>query len=194
MRTLGKGVSRVESRADGKRKSRPKQPLSFRGAKRRGNPFSLKQQCFLHGVKETRIATASLRTGLAMTGRFTWGAVQGRAGRPGGRPLRMRNKVCGKTGRCGERTERCRWQRKRSERVAAVKILSVCRKAAPKFWAPQQGHPHPPSLLAPLPKEGWHGEAVTGGFFSRTSCNPSVGATLAVARGRGNRRSAASGG
>ena len=28
---------------------------------------SLKQQCFLHGVKETRIATASLRTGLAMT-------------------------------------------------------------------------------------------------------------------------------
>ena len=41
--------------------------LSFRGAKRRGNPFSLKQQCFLHGVKETRIATASLRTGLAMT-------------------------------------------------------------------------------------------------------------------------------
>ena len=67
VRTLGKGVSRVESRADGKRKSRPKQPLSFRGAKRRGNPFSLKQQCFLHGVKETRIATASLRTGLAMT-------------------------------------------------------------------------------------------------------------------------------
>ena len=59
VRTLGKGVSRVESRADGKRKSRPKQPLSFRGAKRRGNPFSLKQQCFLHGVKETRIATAS---------------------------------------------------------------------------------------------------------------------------------------
>ena len=35
-----------------------------------------------------RIATASVRTGLAMTGRFTWGAVQGRAGRPGGRPLR----------------------------------------------------------------------------------------------------------
>ena len=43
-------------------------------------------------------------------------------------------------GRCGERAERCRWQRKRSERVAAVKILSVRRKAAQKFWAPQQGH------------------------------------------------------
>ena len=43
-------------------------------------------------------------------------------------------------GRCGERTERCRWQRKRSERVAAVKILSVRRKAAQKFWAPQQDH------------------------------------------------------
>ena len=43
-------------------------------------------------------------------------------------------------GRCGERTERCRWQRKRSERVAAVKISSVRRKAAQKFWAPQQDH------------------------------------------------------
>ena len=43
-------------------------------------------------------------------------------------------------GRCGERTERCQWQRKRSERVAAVKISSVRRKAAQKFWAPQQGH------------------------------------------------------
>ena len=42
--------------------------------------------------------------------------------------------------RCGERTERCRWQRKRSERVAAVKIFSVRRKTAQKFWAPQQGH------------------------------------------------------
>ena len=61
------GVARVTTQAEWKRKSRPKQPLSFRGAKRRGNPFSLKQQCFLHGVKETRIATASLRTGLAMT-------------------------------------------------------------------------------------------------------------------------------
>ena len=44
------------------------------------------------------------------------------------------------SGRCGERTERCRWQRKRSERVAAVKISSVRRKAAQKIWAPQQGH------------------------------------------------------
>ena len=53
---------------------------------------------------------------------FTRGAVQ----------------IC--SGRCGERTERCQWQRKRSERVAAVKILSVRRKAAQKFWAPQQDH------------------------------------------------------
>ena len=45
-----------------------------------------------------------------------------------------------RSGRCGERTERCQWQRKRSERVAAVKILSVRRKAAQKFWAPQQDH------------------------------------------------------
>ena len=42
---------------------------------------------------------------------------------------------------CGERIERCRWQKKRDERVAAVKILSGRRKAAPKFWAPQQDHP-----------------------------------------------------
>ena len=43
-------------------------------------------------------------------------------------------------GRCGERTERCRWQMQRGERVAAVKISSVRRKAARKFWAPQQDH------------------------------------------------------
>ena len=44
------------------------------------------------------------------------------------------------------------------------------------------GNPHPPSPRPPLPKGDCRGEAVTGGFFSRTSCNPSVGATLAVAR------------
>ena len=45
-----------------------------------------------------------------------------------------------RAGRCGERIERRRWRMKRDERVAAVKILSVRRKAAQKFWAPQQGH------------------------------------------------------
>ena len=49
-------------------------------------------------------------------------------------------KGCGRAGRCGERTERCQWQMKRGERVAAVKISSVRRKAAQKFWAPQQDH------------------------------------------------------
>ena len=68
------------------------------------------------------------------------------------------------TGR-GERAERCQWQKKRGERVAAVKISSVRRKAAQKFWAPQQGHP-PPAPSAPLPKGGWHGKAVTGGFHT----------------------------
>ena len=66
---------------------------------------------------------------------------------------------------CGERAERCQWQEKRGERVAAVKISSVRHKAAQKFWAPQQGHPRPPVLLALLPEGGWHGAAVTGGFF-----------------------------
>ena len=51
-----------------------------------------------------------------------------------------KNKKCLRSGRCGERIERRRWRMKRDERVAAVKILSVRRKAAQKFWAPQQGH------------------------------------------------------
>ena len=42
----------------------------------------------------------------------------------------MDSLVAGTAGRCGER----------SERVAAVKISSVRRKAAQKFWAPQQDH------------------------------------------------------
>ena len=46
----------------------------------------------------------------------------------------------GTAGRCGERTERCQWQKQRSERVAAVKIGGVRRKAAQKFWVPQQDH------------------------------------------------------
>ena len=71
---------------------------------------------------------------------FTGGAVQARAGRPGGRPLRMRCKGRGRAGRCRERIERCQWQMKRDERVTAVKILSVRRKVAQKFWAPQQDH------------------------------------------------------
>ena len=52
----------------------------------------------------------------------------------------MRYKGRGTAGRCGERIERRRWRMKRDERVAAVKILSVRRKAAQKFWAPQQDH------------------------------------------------------
>ena len=61
-------------------------------------------------------------------------------GRPQGSLLRRGHKGCGKAGRCGERTKRCQWQRKRGERVAAVKIGGVRRKAAQKFWAPQQDH------------------------------------------------------
>ena len=51
-------------------------------------------------------------------------------GRPQESPLRKRNMECVEAGRCGERTERCQWQEKRGERVAAVKISSVRRKAA----------------------------------------------------------------
>ena len=38
----------------------------------------------------------------------------------------------------GERAVRCQWQMKHGERVAAVKISSGRRKAARKFWVPQQ--------------------------------------------------------
>ena len=110
----------------------------------------------LHKSKGERIATASVRTGFAMTGSFTGGAVGGPSGTPA--PTEglhgVRYKIGGRTGasaptgvqgvrcagRCGERTERCQWQKQRSERVAAVKISSVRRKAAQKFWAPQQDH------------------------------------------------------
>ena len=84
-----------------------------------------------------RIATASVRTGFAMTW-FLQG-VRCAAGHMGP-ALQRGNKRCSTAGRCGERTERCQWQKQRSERVAAVKISSVRRKAAQKFWAPQQGH------------------------------------------------------
>ena len=71
-------------------------------------------------------------------------------------------------GRCGERTERCRWQRKRSERVAAVKILSVRRKAAQKFWAPQQGH-------RPLRKRYKECDAVRNPPATASPCQPPLG-------------------
>ena len=68
-------------------------------------------------------------------------------------------------GRCGERTERCQWQRKRSERVAAVKILSARRKAAQKFWAPQQGH-------RPLRKRCKECDAVRNPPGTASPCQP----------------------
>ena len=74
------------------------------------------------GTEDADCHTSDIGHWLAMTGFFTRGAVQVRAGR------------------YGERTERCRWQKKRGERVAAVKISGVRRKAAWKFWAPQQDH------------------------------------------------------
>ena len=39
-----------------------------------------------------------------------------------------------------------------------------------------------PVLMVPLPKGGWHGEAVTGGFFSCARCNAFVGAGFYPAR------------
>ncbi len=74
-------------------------------------------------------------------------------------------------------------------------------EGAPRPWQSASPVPRPPcknpyhrepvidSLLwqsaslvfnGPLPKEGWHSKAVTGGFFSRIPCNPSVGADASV--------------
>ena len=71
-------------------------------------------------------------------------------------------------GRCGERAERCQWQRKRSERVAAVKIFGVRRKAAQKFWAPQQGH-------RPLRKRYKECDAVRNPPVTASPCQPPLG-------------------
>ena len=73
-----------------------------------------------------------------------------------------------RAGRCGERTERCRWQRKRSGRVAAVKIFSVRRKAAQKFWAPQQGH-------RPLRKRYKECDTVRNPPVTASPCQPPLG-------------------
>ena len=97
-------------------------------------------------------------------------------GRPQGSPLRKRYKGCRKTGRCGERTERCRWQRKRSERVAAVKILSVRRKAAQKFGAPQQDHRPLQKVIDGAVCGGTHGSRPTGRFCRAGPACPAGGA------------------
>ena len=117
------------------------------------------------------------------------------------------------TGR-GERTERCQWQEKRGERVAAVKISSVRRKAAQKFWAPQQDHrplrkcfkkcgevKNPPVTALPCQPplgKGAEGTGVTdchtsdiGHWFAMTHCKEcgkraDVGSELSAASGRGS--------
>ena len=68
--------------------------------------------------------------------------------------------------------------------TTAFPVMCHCETSDRCHWLWQSASPVP---KAPLPKGGWHGEAVTGGFRSplRTPCNAFVGATLAVARGRG---------
>ena len=88
-----------------------------------------------------------------------------------------------RAGRCGERTERCQWQMKRGERVAAVKILSVRRKAAQKFWTPQQNHrplrkrykrcggvKNPPVTASPCQPPLGKGAEGTGDGLPRVPC------------------------
>ena len=76
------------------------------------------------------------RCALAMTGELYMGC--GGAGRGGGpygehQELRGRDDVGSELSAAGGRM-------KRAERVAAAKISSARRKAAQKFWAPQQDH------------------------------------------------------
>ena len=54
----------------GKDKAIYRPPLSFRGAKRRGNPFSLCRKCIFVRCIGGADCEASLRTGFAMTGCF----------------------------------------------------------------------------------------------------------------------------
>ena len=111
---------------------------------------------FLQGVR--------CKSGRADVGIGPYGGLQGvqwagdRKGRPYGGL-----QVVQDAGRCGERTERCRWQKQRSERVAAVKILSVRRKAAQKFWAPQQDH----RPLRRAARNVWAGYRPLRKFFDR---------------------------
>ena len=66
------------------------------------------------------------------------GALVYRRGRLSNRALAAGKCRCGPSG-CGrERSERRQRRMQRGERVAAVKISSVRRQEAQKFWAPQQ--------------------------------------------------------
>ena len=98
----------------------------------------------------------------------------------------------------GKSVKRRQWRMKRADFPDAPFYRTSCNPAARPCPAPHENHviakpvrtlavairtPVPP---APLPKGGWHDKAVTGGFLTAShSLLPSVGATLAVARGRG---------
>jgi len=96
--------------------------------------FGPPRRLFLWGTVQSRRAGRGIRSYGSVTRSVVGTTVSKRT------PSLRGYKSCGAAGRCGERTERCQWQKQRSERVAAVKISSVRRKAAQKFWAPQQGH------------------------------------------------------
>ena len=96
--------------------------------------FGPPRRLFLWGTVQSRRAGRGIRSYGSVTRSVVGTTVSKRT------PSLRGYKSCGAAGRCGERTERCQWQKQRSERVAAVKISSVRRKAAWKFWAPQQDH------------------------------------------------------
>ena len=137
-----------------------------------------------------RIATASVRTGFAMTSFFARSAIQVRAGRPGGRPLRMRNKrrngratarvaptkayLAVRRGgalplpRAGKSAKRCQWQRKRVgfEEVPRLADTTVTGNRLARRWA-REPRPY---------------ESVTRGAAKRAD----VGSELSAAGGRGS--------
>ena len=113
----------------------------MRGAQRRGNPYSLRAASPYYvsvGRGALTLPPFLHRTFLLRVGATLAVAHPIRTALPNHVIANQRARWC------GERIERCRWQKKRDERVAAVKILSGRGKAARKFWAPQQGHPYPP--------------------------------------------------
>ena len=122
----------------GDREGRPYGEAGTGGVEPR--PYGGVTRSAVNGPSGTPAPTEGLQ-GVRQSGRPQGSPLQ-RSGNGRGRtpPLRRGYMKCLRAGRCGERTERCQWQKQRSERVAAVKILSDSRKAAQKFWAPQQGH------------------------------------------------------
>ena len=145
-----------------------------------------------------RIATASVRTGFAMTGSFTWGAVDARAGRPGGRPLRKCILRCVGEGLCPSRgrgrTPPLRKRYKRCNGRATARVAPTERLQEVRCGEESPSH----GFAVPAPfRQGGRGDgeriatASVRTGFAMTHCKEcvgraDVGSELSAASGRGS--------